>query len=176
MQYARYGALAVVMLFLMAAVAYLGGVLVQTSTDLDTKTTALAQEEAANAVLEQTNTVLLTDQARLEVYLEEATERFGVLSSENVSLRSDLVTAADRYALLEADLERLTLRHDELASAHDALKARYEALEGDYGDASAQNEALAQRFAALERLAERLPALQKRIAALEAQLAADGGG
>ena len=176
MQYARFGALAVVMLFLTAAVAYLGMLLVQTSTDLDTRTVALAQEESTNVVLEQANTTLLTDLAKLEVYLEGATNRYGELSSENVSLQSDLVAEKDRYTLLDADLARLTLRHDELASAHDALTDRHETLESDYNDLAAQHEALAERYAEVQRLARNILELQQRIVALEAQLAANGGG
>ena len=54
MQYFRLGAVAVVMLALSAAVAYLAILLVQVSTDFDAKTAALAEQESTNAVLEQT--------------------------------------------------------------------------------------------------------------------------
>ena len=171
MHVARFGALALVMIILVAAVAYLGALLVQTSTDLDTKTVALAEEESTNTVLEQTNRALMTDQARLEVYLEEATDRFGQVSAENVDLQSELVVAADRHTVLEADLARLKARHDALASAHEALVQRHETLADDYGDLASRHDTLAQRYAEVLRLSERLPDLQKRIAALEAQLA-----
>ena len=174
MHVARFGALALVMIILVAAVAYLGALLVQTSTDLDTKTVALAEEESTNVVLEQTNRALMTDQARLEVYLEEATDRFGLVSAENVDLQSELVAAADRHTVLEADLARLKARHDALASAHEALVERHETLADDYGDLASRHDTLAQRYAEVLRLSERLPDLQKRIAALEAQLAAEG--
>ena len=175
MHVARFGALALVMIILVAAVAYLGALLVQTSTDLDTKTVALAEEESTNVVLEQTNRALMTDQARLEVYLEEATDRFGQVSAENVDLQSELVVAADRHTVLEADLARLKARHDALASAHEALVQRHETLADDYGDLAARHDTLAQRYAEVLRLSERLPDLQKRIAALEAQLAESSG-
>ena len=45
----------------------------------------------------------------------------------------------------------------------------------DYEDLAAENAALVQRNAEIGRLAERLPELQKRIAALEALLASNGG-
>ena len=170
MQYYGLGALVVVMLTLGAAVAYLAMLLVQTSTDLDTSTVALAEQESSNSILEQTNRVLLTDRARLEVYLEAATDRYGEVTSENVSLQSDLVAEKDQYANIDTELGRLRLRYTELASAHDALTDRHEALVSDYGDLATQHEALVERFAELERLRERLPDLQKRIAALEAQL------
>ena len=175
MQYARFGALAVVMLFLTVAVAYLGMLLVQTSTDLDSKNAALARQASANAVLEQANSTLLTDQAKLGVYLEAATDRFGVLSSENVSLQSDLVAERDRYTLLDAELESLMLRHTKLASAHDALSDRHDDLESDLSDLAAQHKALADRYADVQRLARTILELQHRIVALEAQLASNDG-
>ena len=104
MQYYGLGALVVVMLTLGAAVAYLAMLLVQTSTDLDTSTVALAEQESSNSILEQTNRVLLTDRARLEVYLEAATDRYGEVTSENVSLQSDLVAEKDQYANIDTEL------------------------------------------------------------------------
>ena len=88
MQYFRLGAVAVVMLALSAAVAYLAMLLVQLSTDFDSKTAALAEQESTNAVLEQTNTVLLTDWAKLETYLEEATGRYSELKPPRTSASS----------------------------------------------------------------------------------------
>ena len=170
MQYYGIGALVLVMLALGAGVAYLAMLLVQTSSELDTTTAALAEQEASNSVLEQTNRVLLTDRARLDVYLEAATERYTELSSENVSLRSDLVTETDQYLRLDGELSDLLLRHAELVSAHDDLTDRHDTLASDYDDVAGQYKDLVERFAELERLQERLPELQKRIAALEAQL------
>ena len=175
MQIGHYIAVAIVMIVLVAGVAYLGALFVRTSSDLDLTTAALAQHESANAALEQTSQTLLADRTKLEVYLEVATERFGEVSSENVSLQSDLVAEKDRYARLEADLASLTLHQSELESALDALTERHDTLASNYEDLAAEYETLEQRNAEIGRLAERLPELQKRIAALEAQLASNGG-
>ncbi len=175
MQFGHYIAMAIVMIVLVVGVAYLGMLFVRTSSDLDVKTEALAQHESANAALEQTSQTLLADRTKLEVYLEVATDRFGELSSENVVLQSDLVAEKDRYARLEEDLASLTLRQSELESALDALTERHDTLASDYEDLAAENAALVQRNAEIGRLAERLPELQKRIAALEALLASNGG-
>ena len=175
MHYYGLGALVVVMLALGAAVAYLGMLLVQTSSDLDTTTAALAQEKTSNSVLEQTNKVLLTDRARLEVYLEAATDRYSEVSSENVSLQSDLVAERDQYALLDAELASLGLSHTELVSAHDALTERHDTLESDYGDLATRHEDLAERYAEVQRLARTVLELRGRIADLETQLAPNSG-
>ena len=175
MQYYGLGALVVVMLALGAAVAYLALLLVQASTDLDTTAVALAEEASTNTVLEQSNRALLTDRARLEVYLEAATERYGEVSSANVTLQSDLVAEKDQYALLDTELKDLRQRHEKLASAHDALLDRHDALESDYGDLAARHEALADRYAEVQRLARTILELRERIADLEAQLAPSGG-
>lgn len=175
MQYYGLGALVVVMLALGAGVAYLAMLLVQTSSELDTTTAALAEQEASNSVLEQTNRVLLTDRARLDVYLEAATERYTELSSENVSLRSDLVEEKDQYTRLDAELSDLLFRHTELVSAHDDLTDRHDTLESDYGDLADSHEALADSYAEVRRLAKAILELRDRIADLEAQLASSSG-
>jgi chromosome segregation ATPase len=175
MQYYGLGALVVVILALGAAVAYLAMLLVQASTDLDTTTVALSEETSTNTVLEQANRVLLTDRARLEVYLEAATDRYGEVSSENVSLQSDLVAEKDQYTLLDTELTSLQSRHDELASAHDALLDRHDALESDYDDLAARHEDLSDRYAEVQRLARNILELRERIADLEVQLASSGG-
>ena len=175
MQYYGLGALVVVLLALGAAVAYLAMLLVQASTDLDTTAVALAQETSTNTVLEQANRVLLTDRTRLEVYLEAATDRYGEVSSENVTLQSDLVAEKDQYTLLDTELTNLQSRHDELASAHDALLDRHDALEADYNDLAARHDDLADRYAEVQRLARTILELRERIADLEAQLAPSGG-
>ena len=175
MQYYGIGALVLVMLALGAGVAYLAMLLVQTSSELDTTTAALAEQEASNSVLEQTNRVLLTDRARLDVYLEAATERYTELSSENVSLRSDLVTEKDQYTRLDAELDDLLLRHAELVSAHDDLTDRHDTLASDYDDLAARHESLADNYAEVQRLAKTVLELRDRIADLEAQLAPSSG-
>ena len=175
MQYYGLGALVVVMLVLGAAVSYLAMLLVQTSSDLDTTTMALAEQASDNTVLEQTNTVLLTDRTRLEVYLEAATERYGEVSSENVTLRSELVEERDQYTRLEAELSNLRIRHAELALAHDALTDRHDSLESDHGDLSDRHDALASGYTEVQRLARTILELRERIADLEDQLRPSGG-
>ena len=169
-RYVFLGIGAVLAVALVSAGVYLIVAAQQASFDRDAATTAVAQHEASNAVLEQTNRTLLSDNARLEVYLEEANGRYEGVSSENVRLQSRLVEEAAVSAQLRVDLSNMTLQHDQLALARDALSATHEGLESDHTALVAQHKALIEEYDEIVRLGGTIPEIEERIANLEERL------
>ena len=164
------GTAVALVLALGAAVVFLLVAAQQASFDRDAATTAVAQHEASNAVLEQTNRTLLSDNARLEVYLEEANGRYEGVSSENVRLQSRLVEEEAVSAQIRVDLANMTLQHDQLSLARDALSAKHEALVSDHTDVVARHRALVLQYDEIVRLQGTAPEIEARIAELEERL------
>ena len=169
-KHAGLGIVAAIVLVLSGAVVYLAVSLAGVAPELDETTASLQRatqelswQEATNAVLEQTNSTLRADKAKLEGYLDNAFEQNNVLATEKVGLQSDLIAAEDRY-------NRLDAAHAKLAAAHDALADEHDDLQGDHGDLAARHGDLTRQYQELESMAARASELQEQILALEAQL------
>ena len=159
--------LAAVILALAVTVAYLGvtlnaanAELEETTATLDATATTLARQEAANAALleetattlarqeavnaavEQTNSTLRSEKANLEGSLADA-------NAQNAGLQAGLDALGERYDQLDADHASLTDEHDELSDAHEALNVLYVDLEEDRSALAVQYSGLQVNFTAL---------------------------
>ncbi len=170
MRHVYLGGAAVLVTALVSAIVYLIVAAQQTSFDRDAATAAVAQHQADNAVLQQTNSTLLTDKAKLEVYLEEARDRYDDVSSDNVSLQSRLGAEQALSAQLRVDLANMTLRRDQLALARDALSADHDDLDADHAALVARHNALTEQYDRIVRLQGTIPELEEQIAQLKERL------
>lgn len=164
------GIAAVLVIALVSALVYLIVAAQRASFDRDAATATAAQHEAANALLEQTNSALLTDKAKLEVYLEEARGRYDDVSEEKVSLQSRLGEEQAAAAQLRVDLANMTLKHDQLALARNALSATHEDLETDHAALAAQHKTLTEQYDTIVKLQGAIPELEAQIATLQERL------
>ena len=164
------GIAAVFVIALVSALVYLIVAAQQASFDRDAATAAAAQHQAANALLEQTNSALLTDKARLEVYLEESRGRYDEVSAEKVSLQSRLGEEQAAAAQLRVDLANMTLQHDQIALTRDALAATHDKLETDHAALAAQHKTLTEQYDRIVRLQGAIPELEEQIATLQERL------
>ena len=161
------GAVAALLLSLGAAVVFLLVMEREASYKLDTATAAMARHEASIAVLEESNSTLLGDRAKLQAYLEEANGRYDAVSSENVSLQSRLVEQEAVSAKLRVDLANITLQRDQLSLARDALSDTHDSLASDHAALLALHKTVTEQYDEIVRLQGTIPELEERIAQLQ---------